>query len=55
MVQAKFKGKDHGHGENSSNDVMGKNYMAKEKEKTKVEVKKRKRKSSCHFDEIDGP
>ena len=42
QYRQKNRGKDHGHGENSSKDVMGKNYMAwKNKRK---ETKKRKRK-----------
>ena len=34
-IQGKDRGKDHGHGENSSKDIMGKNYMAWKKEKKK--------------------
>ena len=34
------RGKNHGHGENSSKDVMGKNCMAWKKEKKKKKSKK---------------
>ena len=44
-MQAKVKGKDHGHDENSRRDVMGKNYTAKEKKnKKKTKTKQNKTK-----------
>ena len=36
----KRQGNDHGHGKNSSMDVMGKNYMAQEKEQKKKKKRK---------------
>ena len=42
-IQAKYRGKDHGHGENSSKDVMGKNYIAWEKRKEKEKKEKEKK------------
>ena len=35
-----MKGKDHGHGKNSSKDVMGKNYVARKKKEKKKKNKK---------------
>ena len=39
-IQEKDGGKDHGHGKNSSKDIMGKNYMAWKKEKKRKKKKK---------------